>query len=1319
MRHLGRAMSALAVGLALLLLSGSQRPVFAWGGYPSESPGPPCDCSSPGGSGGGGAPVCGGKPIFSVSQFTGDLIITDMPAPYQDPCGGPPWVMTWSAQSSRSSALGPGWTHTYNFQIMPDGTNGVGFVDGNGRETYFSTTGGSYTPPAGRHCGVIAMGPDPQQPTSWEVRRPDPTALILTLDANGVATGFRDADDQVWEFVYGANGLLGQVIDPSRPLLPPTFKYNADGTLWRMGPASTEPFFAEFTYDTNDPKRLSTVKDIAGQVYTFGYDGTDTKITSITDPSGRRFEFLYSTFDDKPVISVISVAGLQGSARRYFYEDYDDGIHNVHKRYVDVLETKDGQDRQTRFIYDRRTSPNRYGTLMQVIEDFGDPPHLNLTQDFTYNNELKLTEYQDSYEAETGGKAHRHHFYYDDSALPHRVTRIVDAQNVGTPWSYRFEYDNNTHDGAGLLTKVTTPQGREVDIAYDGPSARVSQVTVKDRDLSSNQFDHTTWYGYWDSTKGYQLRSITDAENHATTFYYDSAWRLDYIGWPLGYYYTDVGCDGFGRIASVTDPNGNRTSFSYDLLGRLTWIGYPDIGSGSGQWRHFEWDCCGLEQVTDENGVVTRLEYDPYTKWLTRVTEDCGTGGLNYVTQYGYDEVGNLTSVTNARGRTTTYTYDIADRLVQANYPDNTSESWDHHDDGRVASHTDGRGRTTSYHYDADDRLAAVGTLKAIDYPNDTDVGIGRDRDGLITSITDATGTSTAEYYDSGWLKRFTNGDGKATTFEYNHVGLLSKLTAPVTSKYFTYTYTDLNELSTVQDSSDPPITVSSFTYDLGGRLTRITRPGSYIDFTYNARDWITGVHNRKSDGSTLYDNTYYYQDGSLWDFVGNPLKRTEFVDGTTYTTTYRYDDVYRLLRETRSGYYNLVYSYDEVGNRRTRGTGGLYPIAYSYDSNDKLASAMVHFGGRASFGYDGAGNLTSVSGDLLGSWSFAYDDEGRPTSISYPGGTDAFTYNAFGQRTRANLDGAIFRYVYAGDRVLERTDDSGGVLARYTPADASYPAPLLYFRHNDGTHHYPLADIIGTARRLVSETATVTDTYSLDAFGRQLSTSGPTMNPYRFGSAWGYITDTASSAQGSGLIQMGARFYWPEIGRFIQQDPIGDGMNWYAYAVNNPVVWVDPTGLLTWREARDWYMGGMGGASDFVDEVVLGGATTRFGETAGRWDFGCASDWDLVGAAANWGGRVGMTAWSGGQTLAAINRATAMTGLVTHWGPKAGLRPGDWVIVGGRTRLNQALSLIPGKYPYESATSATVISKGVLQVPGGPLRLMHQILGHRIYLPH
>ena len=66
-----------------------------------------------------------------------------------------------------------------------------------------------------------------------------------------------------------------------------------------------------------------------------------------------------------------------------------------------------------------------------------------------------------------------------------------------------------------------------------------------------------------------------------------------------------------------------------------------------------------------------------------------------------------------------------------------------------------------------------------------------------------------------------------------------------------------------------------------------------------------------------------------------------------------------------------------------------------------------------------------------------------------------------------------------------------------------------------------------------------VTDTYDMDTFGTARGSTGSTPNPYRYGAAWGYITDP------SGLLQLGARYYWPEVGRFVGQDPIGDGQNW------------------------------------------------------------------------------------------------------------------------------------------------------------------------------
>jgi len=299
------------------------------------------------------------------------------------------------------------------------------------------------------------------------------------------------------------------------------------------------------------------------------------------------------------------------------------------------------------------------------------------------------------------------------------------------------------------------------------------------------------------------------------------------------------------------------------------------VGAGQ-KSKTFTWLCCGLDSVTDENGVVTKYEYGQYTKWLWKVHEDYY--GLNYVTEYGYDEVGNTKTEKNARGKTTTYTYDAADRKIRADYPDSTYETWSLRDDGRIETHTDGRGRVTTYRYDADDRLAGYGDYVAIDYPNDTDVKIVRDRDGLITSTVDASGTTTNTYYPSTWLKTKTMsaGTSKTLTYQYNGVGLVSSLTIPAGTS-FSYSYNARNQLSSITNPNDVQVT---FTYDNGGRRTRVDRPGSYTTYQYNQRDWMVAIRNRTSGGAQIYDSCYCYGQGSEWDHTGNPRQNLTWYPG-------------------------------------------------------------------------------------------------------------------------------------------------------------------------------------------------------------------------------------------------------------------------------------------------------------------------------------------------------------------------------------------------------------------------------------------------------
>ena len=86
-------------------------------------------------------------------------------------------------------------------------------------------------------------------------------------------------------------------------------------------------------------------------------------------------------------------------------------------------------------------------------------------------------------------------------------------------------------------------------------------------------------------------------------------------------------------------------------------------------------------------------------------------------------------------------------------------------------------------------------------------------------------------------------------------------------------------------------------------------------------------------------------------------------------------------------------------------------------------------------------------------------------------------------------------------------------------------------------------------------------------------------------------------------MLQLGARFYWPEIARFIQQDPIGAGLNAYMYAQNNPAYWVDPYGLLCIRlGGQPFLVFDQGSAEQLRMAALATGSEVATGLTGGLW---------------------------------------------------------------------------------------------------------------------
>jgi RHS repeat-associated protein len=296
---------------------------------------------------------------------------------------------------------------------------------------------------------------------------------------------------------------------------------------------------------------------------------------------------------------------------------------------------------------------------------------------------------------------------------------------------------------------------------------------------------------------------------------------------------------------------------------------------------------------------------------------------------------------------------------------------------------------------------------------------------------------------------------------------------------------------------------------------------------------------------------------------VGNLTQTSETVGGNSATTTYVYDNLDRLTQEKRttSNAYWYEYLYDAVGNRtkfiqKDQSGNQTGSKGYAYDAANKLTFegdlSNPSANGNVQYTFDANGNLTKkqIVGD--GSATYLYDFENHLTKLN-DGVTLTFAYDGDGVRKSLTNGSLTTRFIHDFDglTVLTETDGNGTTTAGYTHGLG------LISEKRGGTTSYYHADRIGTTRQMTNSSQTVTDSYAHDAWGNALSSSGSTANPYRYAGDWGYYHDGQS-----GLMLLGARYYDAGVGRFITQDPIRDGLNWYGYVEGNPVNTVDPWGL-------------------------------------------------------------------------------------------------------------------------------------------------------------
>jgi RHS repeat-associated protein len=587
-----------------------------------------------------------------------------------------------------------------------------------------------------------------------------------------------------------------------------------------------------------------------------------------------------------------------------------------------------------------------------------------------------------------------------------------------------------------------------------------------------------------------------------------------------------------GQIQSIQDPLNRTTNFTYDTNNYLSQITAP----GNTIYKS-SYDSQGrLLSQTDPLNQTVSFTYGANSDSPTKVTDQKGNA-----LQYAYNTYGELTGITYTDNKSETFTYDINGNLIEAKERSGDVFKYTYNSAGQITRKTFDDGKFEQYTYDTKGNLASV-----IDVNNKT-TSLIYDANNRLTKITYPNNRFLEFAYDTqGRRSQMKDQSGFTTKYNYDVDGRLAGLT---------------NGSNTA---------IISYTYDSVGRLSRETNGnGTYTTYAYDSAGQVTNIINYASNNSI----------NSSFGYTYDSLGRQTGVTTRDGTWAYTYDTTGQLTRgrftSTNSSIANqdLQYVYDAAGNRIRTIVNG---VTTNYATNNQNQYTTV---GSATYTYDADGNLTKVV-DGTRTWTYTYNDENKLIGAVTPEGTFSYEYDAFGNRVASVQNGQRTEYLLdpfgLGDVVGEYNGSAAtnyvhgiGLVGRFAGTNAAY---------------YD-SDLLGSTAGLTNSAGSYVNRYAYRPFGENLLTTEGVANPFEFVGQWGVMDEA------SGLDFMQARFYNNGTGRFTTIDPVGlqgGDTNLYRYVGNNPVSFVDPSGLIAdlpriLNQARSNLSTGLGIASGLL----------------------------------------------------------------------------------------------------------------------------------------
>ncbi len=756
---------------------------------------------------------------------------------------------------------------------------------------------------------------------------------------------------------------------------------------------------------------------------------------------------------------------------------------------------------------------------------------------------------------------------------------IAFSANASQSWSY-------TYNDLGLVT------------SEDGPRTDLADITTYTYDefgnllTATNAVGHTVTYNEY-SPSGLSL-SVTDANGVTTELSYNYRGEVtqSIVRHPSGDPSLDIVTfyeyDPVGQLIGMTLPGGATISMDYDAARRLV-----AIENSQGERIEYTLDAAGnhiQEVIKDSSGTIRYSVNRAYDE-LSRVMDVMGNNQQH--DHLDYDVNDNTTAVTDGRSHTTEKLYDALNRVKRVVDPAQGSTDYTYNDQNQITSVTDPKGLITHYRYDG------LGNLVEIISPDTGTTTYDYDAAGNRISSLDSRGVSVNYRYDA--LNRlveilYPDYLGQNTLYHYDDtsggnpgIGRLTSISDASGSSY--YRYNALGHVIEKQATTAGTSLTLQYQYGAQGQLVGITYPsGRQVHYERDGQGRLTRALTQadlQAPNETLMDAAQYLPYGPVteWDY-GNGLK-----------ATHQYDQDYRLTEMSVGSSNPLLarlYQYDAVNNITSidNTVTSAQSESFSYDPLNRLTDALS-LGRLLSYGYDPVGNRIEsyedgnienylyganshrlqerdntqyqydAVGNIInnGSFTFQYSASNRLSSVEDSNGFVAeYRHNALGQRVYKRTAGAngtppsnhvtVYLYNETG-QLLGEYNETGAAIREYIYRD-TVPLALatnnqIYYYHNDH---------LATPKLLTDTNQNIVWQAKHTPFGKADIQVQQVTNNLRFP---GQHFD-----EETGLHYNYFRDYDPEIGRYLQSDPIGleGGLNTYAYVHNNPLKYTDPEGL-------------------------------------------------------------------------------------------------------------------------------------------------------------